>query len=61
MPVYIKRSIDNEKYMKQLIDKKMKAVLLSMSKDIQNKTRELEPPQYVKDSFAEKLRRYIGI
>lgn len=60
MSVKIKNSIRDPKYMNKLVDKRLKESLEIMANDIYVKAKELEPPQPVKDSFADKIRRIIG-
>ncbi len=60
MPAYIKNTIRNENYMKKLISKMMDESIKVMAKDINKMSKELEPPQPVKDSFADRLRQIIG-
>lgn len=60
MGVKIKDSVRDPKYIKKLVDKRLKESLEIMADDIYKRAKELEPPQPVKDSFADKMRKIIG-
>lgn len=60
MSVKIKDSIRDPKYMKKLVDKRLKDSLEVMARDIQAEARRREPPQAVKDTIANKIKRLIA-
>ncbi len=60
MSVKIRDSIRDPKYMKKIIDKRLKDSLEIMANDIYSKAKEVEPSKPVKDSLADKIRIIIG-
>lgn len=59
MSLKIKNSVLDPKYMDKLVNQKLKDSLKQMSDDIYLEAKRREPPQPVKDSFADKMRRVI--
>ena len=53
------RTIRNDKF-KKLVDKRLKDSLEVMARDIQAEARRREPPQAVKDTIANKIKRLIA-